>query len=106
LFQDVEVHERGVAQRLAGSSDPEGGHAERPRRLAPASREHGAHLFAVLVAERRRIQMENKVIELHQASALFYARPGAKPFARAIRTSCVNRRASAFATAVPSAVIR
>ena len=62
--------------------------------------EHCRHLVSVLLAERRRQQMQQPAIRAHQAG------PVAKPCTRAIRTSCISRRASARATSLPKGVIR
>lgn len=67
-----------------------------------AAFDNAAHELAVLVAERLRIEMEERPIEPEPHQTL----PGASPRARAIATSFASRRASARAAAVPSGVSR
>jgi hypothetical protein len=99
LPQQVPVDQRGIPGDFRNRSRPHRDRARCPG-VAPPAREHGAHLLAVLVAERSRIEMQQQIVETHHAF------PGAKPAARAIFTSCASRRASSFAAAVPAAVIR
>ena len=100
LAQDVEVRARGAHDDVDQGLDPERDRGHDPDGLAPALGMDGGHLAPVLGAERGRIEMEERAVEAHQAF------PGAKPLARASRTSSVSRRASARATAVPNGVIR
>ena len=105
LPQQIAVHQRGVADRPRRSSAARAPSAPAARAPAPPAREQRAHLLAVLVAERRGIQAQQRASCYRRVSS---SKPssGAKPAARAILTSCASRRASAFAAAVPSGVIR
>ena len=94
------MHGRGIEKNLEDGCDPQSGHRRRACRIAPASRPDGAHIVAVLRAEGRRIEPQEKVVEAHHAV------PAANPRSRAILTSSVSRRASARATAAPNGVIR
>src|SRR6266581_3459696 len=73
---------------------------QRAGRPAEAPGVDRARLLAVLGAERGGERAKKRPVEAHQAL------PGARPHARASLTSCVSRRASARATAVPKGVIR
>ena len=89
-----------LEQASATASSQSARTAERVGGLRAAQGEEGAEVGAVLGAERGGIEMEEGAIEPHQAL------PGAKPRARAMRTSCAMRRDSASATARPNGVMR
>ena len=94
------MHGRGVRDDVGDGLEPEREPGAGAGRLAAAAREERAHLAAVLVTERRGVQVQEGAVEPH------HARPGAKPRARASFTSPASRRASARATSMPNGVIR
>jgi hypothetical protein len=99
LIEQIEVDEQRVAGDFGDRAQPE---RDSPQAagVAEAAREERPHLGAVLVPERRRVETKQQVVRAHHAF------PGASPLARAILTSCASRRASSFAAAMPSGVIR
>ena len=93
----------GIHDGLLNNADPQRQRRERPVRVAQAVTEDGGHLLAVFAAEGRRVEVEQRAVEAHQAC---HALPGAKPLARASFSICASRRASALATDRPKGVIR
>ena len=91
---------RALEQVSAMASSHSAKTAKRVGRLSAAQGEEGAEILGVLGAEGRGIEMEEGAVEAHQAL------PGAKPRARAMRTSWAMRRDSASATARPNGVMR
>jgi len=100
LAQDVAVRAPRVYGDVHERLPPHRQRLEDARCVTAAPGEDGAHLVAVLGAEGCGIEAQERAIQSHHAF------PGAKPLARARRTSWVSRRASARATAVPKGVIR
>ena len=98
--QDVPVGGEGAGAGIGDGVEPERENGERVGGLRAAQREEGAEIRGVLGAEAGGIEMEEGAIEAHQAF------PGAKPRARAMRTSWAMRRDSASATARPNGVMR
>ena len=90
----------GAGAGIGDGFEPEREEGEGVGSLRAAEGEEGAEVLAILGAEAGGIEMEEGAIEAHQAL------PGAKPRARAMRTSCDMRRDSASATARPKGVMR
>ena len=98
--KNVPVGGRGAGAGIGDGLEPERENGQRVGGLRAAEGEEGAEVGAILGAERGGIEMEEGAIEAHQAL------PGAKPRARAMRTSWAMRRDSASATARPKGVMR
>src|SRR5439155_11880649 len=92
LGENVGVDGARAAEDVADRCEPGGNYSL----LGNALGEHALELLAVLVAERRGIEPEQRAVEAHQVVS------GVRPRARASRTSWVRRRVSARATAVPN----
>ena len=90
----------GAGAGIGDGFEPEREHGEGIGRLSATQGEEGAEILGVLGAEAGGIEVEEGAIEAHQAF------PGAKPRARAMRTSWAMRRDSASATARPKGVMR
>ena len=100
LAQDVAVDAHRVDGDVLERGQPQPERGEEAGRVTAPPGKDGAHLFAVLGTEGSGIEAQEGAIQSHHAF------PGAKPLARASRTSWVSRRASARATAAPKVVSR
>ncbi len=100
LPKDVEVDKESAGQNVWECLRPERDRGREAPRLAEAPREDGNHLPAVLVAERRGEEPQQREVGAHHALR------GASPRARASSTRPARRRASARAAARPRLVMR
>src|SRR5206468_1172503 len=98
LTQQVAMRREPVPNRIPNRDHPQHGEREESGSLAPFARKIPTHFLAIFRAKRTRIQEEQQSI--HQGL------PGANPLSRASFTNCARRRASAFATVLPKAVMR